>query len=114
MRRTCRSRWIIVMCRAACFLLASLALACSRSDEASPLPTPTSPTLPTPPTPSAYSGRLQVSGRVLDQNGTPVPGALVVVIYSSACASASGLWLGPRGGRAGGSDNRQSGNLPPV
>jgi cytochrome c553 len=31
------------------------------------------------------------------------------------CASgASGLWLGPRGGRAGGSDNRQSVNLPPV
>jgi hypothetical protein len=31
------------------------------------------------------------------------------------CASgALGLWLGPRGGRAGGSDNRQSVTLPPV
>ena len=75
MRGTRRSRWIIVMCRAACILLASLASACSPSDEASPRPNPTSPTLPTPPTPPASSGRLQMSGRVLDQNGTPLPGA---------------------------------------
>ena len=44
MRGTRRWRWIIVMCRAACVLLASLASACSPSDEASPRPTPTSPT----------------------------------------------------------------------
>ena len=62
------------MCRVACILLASLASACSPSDEASPGPIPTSPTLPTPPTPPASSGRLQMSGRVLDQNGTPLPG----------------------------------------
>jgi hypothetical protein len=78
MRGTRRSRWIIVMC------LASLPSACSPSDDASPRPTPTSPTLPTPPTPPANSGRLQMSGRVLDQNGTPVPGALVEVDYQSA------------------------------
>ena len=84
MRGTRRSRWIIVMCRAACILLASLASACSPSDEASPRPIPTSPTLPTPPTPPASSGRLQMSGRVLDQNGTPVPGALVEVDYAPA------------------------------
>ena len=84
MRGTRRSRWIIVMCRAACVLLASLASACSPSDEASPRPTPTSPTLPTPPTPPASGGRLQMSGRVLDQNGTPVPGALVEVDYAPA------------------------------
>jgi len=81
MRGTRRSRWIIVMCRAACVLLASLASACSPSDEASLPPTPTSPTLPTPP---VNSGRLQMSGRGLAQNGTPVPGALVEVDYQSA------------------------------
>ena len=75
MRGTRRLRWIIVMCRVACILLASLASACSPSDEASPQPNPTSPTLPTPPAPPASSGRLQMSGRVLDQNGTPLPGA---------------------------------------
>jgi hypothetical protein len=84
MRGTRKARWIIVMCRAACVLLASLPSACSPSDDASPRPTPTSPTLPTPPTPPANSGRLQMSGRVLDQNGTPLPGALVEVDYSSA------------------------------
>jgi hypothetical protein len=82
MRGTRRSRWIIVMCRAACVLLASLASACS--DEAWPRPTPTSPTLPTAPGPPVNSARLQMSGRVLDQNGTPLPGALVEVDYSSA------------------------------
>jgi hypothetical protein len=51
MRGTQRSRWIIVMCRTACVLLASLAAACSSSDDATPRPIPTSPTLPTPPTP---------------------------------------------------------------
>jgi hypothetical protein len=85
MRGTRRSRWIILMCRAACVLLASLASACSPSDEASPRPTPTSPTLPTPPLPSV-GVRVQLSGRVLDQNGTPMSGALVEVDYSPAGA----------------------------
>ena len=89
MRRTRRWRWIIVMCRAACVLLALLASACSSSDEASPRPTPTSPTLPTPPIPPTSSGRLQLSGRVLDQNGTPVSGALVEVDYPAGGASSN-------------------------
>ena len=72
------------MCGAAWVFLASLPSACSPSDEGAPRPTPTSPTLPTPPTPPADSGRLQLSGRVQDQNGTPLPGALVEVDYSSA------------------------------
>jgi hypothetical protein len=108
MRGTRRSRWIIVMCRAACVFLASLASACSPSDEASQRPTPTSPTLPTPPTPPspptppANRARLQLSGRVLDQNGTPVPGASVAVDYQSAggvssppshCGFAQFCWL---------------------
>jgi hypothetical protein len=76
-------RWIIVVCRAACILLASLASACSPSDERSPRPTPTSPTLPTP-TPPASSGRLQMSGRVLNPNGAPVAAALVEVDYAPA------------------------------
>lgn len=84
MRGTRRSRWIIVMCRAACVLLASLASACSPSDEASPRQTPTSPTLTTPPTTPPSGGRLQMSGRVLDENGTPVSGALVAVDYAPA------------------------------
>ena len=79
------------MCRAACVLLASLASACSPSDEASPRPTPTSPTptSPIPPTPPANSGRLQMSGRVLDQNGTPVSGALVEVDYPAGGTSSN-------------------------
>jgi hypothetical protein len=102
MRGTHRPRWIIVTWLAACVLLASLASACSSSDDASPRPTPTSPTLPTQPTPPASSGRLQMSGRVLDQNGAPVPGALVEVDYSSAggvsnppshCPLADFCWL---------------------
>jgi hypothetical protein len=87
MRGSRRSRWITVMCRAACVLLASLPSACSPSDEASSRPTPTSPTPPTPPTPPippVDSERLQVSGRVLDQNGAPVSGVLVQLDYASA------------------------------
>jgi hypothetical protein len=84
MRGTRRWRWIIVMCRAACVLLASLPSACSRSDEASSLPTRTSPTLPTPPIPPVHGERLQLSGRVLNQNGAPVAGALVEVDYAPA------------------------------
>jgi hypothetical protein len=97
-----------VICRAACILLASLLSACSSSDARSPRPTPTSPTAPTlpdPPIPPASSGRLQMSGRVLDQNGTPVPGALVEVDYSPAggvsnppsfCPSSDFCWLATR------------------
>ncbi len=108
MRGTRRSRWFIVMCRAACVLLASLLSACSPSDEASPRPTPTSPTVPTlpnPPIPPASSGRLQMSGRVLDQNGTPVSGAVVAVDYApgggvsnppSHCPFANFCWLTTR------------------
>ena len=89
MRNSRRSRWNIVMCRAAFVLLGSLASACSTSDEGSPRPTPTSPTLPAPPTPPASSGRLQMSGRVLDLNGVPVSGALVEVDYSPAGAGSN-------------------------
>lgn len=84
MRGTRGLRWIIGMCRVACILLASLASACSPSDEASSGRSPTSPTQPAPPappTPPSSSGRLQMSGRVLDPNGTPVAGALVEVDY---------------------------------
>lgn len=102
MRGTRRSRSIIVVCRAACVLLASLLAACSPSDEASPRPSPTS---PTPPTPQASGLRLQMSGRVLDQNGAPVPGALVEVDYAPAggvstppshCPFPSFCWLATR------------------
>jgi hypothetical protein len=94
MRGTRRSRWILVMCRAACVLLASLAAftsGCSLSDKASPLPIPTSPTapaptVPTPPTAPAEPGRLQLSGRVLRQDGTPIPNARLVVEYRSVGA----------------------------
>ena len=78
-----RLRWSAVACLAPGVLVASLALACSPSDEASPQPTPTSPTLPTPPDPTVYV-RVQLSGRVLNQNGAPVSGALVEVDYASA------------------------------
>ena len=105
MRGTRGLRWIIGMCRVACILLASLASACSPSDESSSQPNPTSPTLPTPPAPPASSGRLQMSGRVLDQNGTPLPGVLVEVDYAPAggvsnppshCPLASFCWLATR------------------
>jgi hypothetical protein len=102
MRGTRRSRWIIVMCRAACVVLASWASACSSADEASP---PLTPTSPTPPTSPAYGVRVQLSGRVLDQNGAPVPGALVEVDYAPAggvstppshCPFAGFCWLATR------------------
>ena len=70
--------------RAACVLLALLASACSGSDEAAVRPTPTSPTAPAPSPPPVSGVRLQMSGRVLDQNGTPVPGASVAVDYPAA------------------------------
>jgi hypothetical protein len=78
-------------------------LACSPSDEATPLASPTSPTLSTP-LPSV-GVRVQLSGRVLDQNGTPVSGALVEVDYSPAgavstppsqCPFADFCWLATR------------------
>jgi hypothetical protein len=84
MRGTRRSRWVIVICRAACFLLTSLPSACSSSEEALPQPTLTSPTQPTPPIPPAYGERVQLSGRVLNENGAPVTGALVEVDYAPA------------------------------
>jgi hypothetical protein len=89
MRGKRRSRWVIVTCRAACVLLASLVSACSSSEEASPQLTLTSPTQPTPATsPTPPDERLQLSGRVLDQNGTPVPGVLVVADYGGGSPSA--------------------------
>lgn len=67
-------------------LCLSLAAACSTSDGAASRRGPTSPTAPTPPTIliPPVSARLQMSGRVLDENGTPVPGASVVLYYVSA------------------------------
>lgn len=81
---TPRSRWIMVMRRAGCVLVAPLLSACSPSDEASPRPIPTSPTVPTQPGPPAAHGRYQMSGRVLDENGTPVPGVTIAVDYPSS------------------------------
>lgn len=84
MHVTRRSRWIAAMYRGVCILLAALASACSPSGEAPPQPSPTSPTPALPPTQPrapANAGRLQMSGRVLDPNGTPVAGALVEVDY---------------------------------
>src|SRR5687767_13266449 len=101
----------MVMLRGACVILASLALACSTSDQGSRPPTPTSPTQSAPPTqpalPSspASNKRLQISGRALDQNGAPVSGALVEVDYSpagavssppSSCPFADFCWLATR------------------
>lgn len=88
--------------RAACALVVLLASACSRSDEASSLPTPTSPTLPTPPISPVHGERLQLSGRVLNQNGAPMSGVLVEVDYAPAggvsnppshCPLAAFCWL---------------------
>lgn len=77
-----------MMRRAAFYiLLASLVSACS--DEAPPYPTPTSPARPNTPTPPDNSGLLRMSGRVLDENGIPVPGALVEVDYQSNGAISS-------------------------
>ena len=76
------------MRRAACVLLVSLASACSPSAE-TPRPTPTSPTPPMPPAPPASSGRLQLLGRVLDQQGAPVSGALVEVDYPAGGAASN-------------------------
>ncbi len=78
-----------MMYRAVCVLLAALLTACSPSDEGASRPPPTSPTSPSPPTspdpapPTAPAARLQLSGRVLDENGNPVPGMLVEVDYAS-------------------------------
>lgn len=64
-------------------LLASLVQACSTPSEPSPLPIPNSP--PAPPTPpQAPAAHLQLSGRVLDQDGAPVARASVMVTYASA------------------------------
>ena len=72
----------MIATKTGCVLLASLALACSPSDQASPVPT--SPTMSAPPIQPASSARLQLSGRVLDQNGAPMSGVLVEVDYRPA------------------------------
>jgi hypothetical protein len=77
MRGTRRSRWIIVMCRAACVLLASLPAACSSSDDASPRPIPTSPTPPTPPTPAndlVITGIVPVAGKPAEHTAVRISG----------------------------------------
>ena len=77
MRGTRRSGWIIVMCRVACVLLASLPSACSPSDGASPRPIPTSPTLPTPPTPSndlVIEGIVPVAGKPAEHTAVRISG----------------------------------------
>jgi hypothetical protein len=77
MRGTRRSRWFIMMCRAACILLASLPSACSSSDDASPLPIPTSPTLPTPPTPAnalVITGIVPVAGKPAEHTAVRISG----------------------------------------
>ncbi|HXG89622.1 MAG TPA: hypothetical protein VNJ02_14940 [Vicinamibacterales bacterium] len=64
--------------------------------------TPTAPTpTPTATAPATPSRRLQLSGRVLDQNGTPLPGARVGVYYSPGggtsiplrCPSVNYCWV---------------------
>src|SRR5262245_54401780 len=82
MRGTRPSIWINVICRAACGLLVSLTAACSGSDETPP--GPTSPTPTAPQTPTGGGERVHLSGRVLNQNGIPVSGALVEVDYAPA------------------------------
>jgi hypothetical protein len=77
MRGTRRSRWFIMMCRAACILLASLPSACSSSDDASPRPIPTSPTLPTPPTPAndlVITGIVPVAGKPAEHTAVRILG----------------------------------------
>ena len=66
--------WII------CMLLAGLASSCSAPAATSPTPTP-SPTPAPPPPPLPQVARLQLSGRVLDENGAPVAGTTVEVDY---------------------------------
>ncbi len=100
-------------------LLAVLAPACSTSDDVSPAPLPTSPTptAPAPPTPTplAPGDRIQMSGRVLDENGSPIAGAIVEVEYSngggvsdpfstppSHCLFAEFCWLATRTDARGG------------
>lgn len=81
--RVCQSRWIVGTGHAACVLLGFLALACSTPGEPAPTPTPTTPSPPLP-SPPAAGWRLRLSGRVLDENGTPIPRATVEVDYASA------------------------------
>jgi len=92
MRGSCRSRWIIAMCRAACVLLASLASACSPSDGASPRPTPTSPTLPTSPprpAPPAPTSRFLPAPPAAPTSSDPLVGryALDIAVAASSCES---------------------------
>jgi hypothetical protein len=95
------------MYRSGCVVLALLAPACSPSEKGPLQPTPASPASPTSPvpTPPVNTVRLQMSGRVLDPNGTPVPGAVVGVDYASAggvsnppshCPSFGFCWLATR------------------
>lgn len=102
MRGTRRSRWIIVMCRAACVLLASLPSACSSSDDASPRPIPTSPTLPTPPTPAnalVTEGIVPVAGKPGEHTDVRIwgrgfqSGATVTFDGSATPATVDGAWL---------------------
>ena len=65
-------------------LLVAVAAATACSSPAAPTPTPTPTSTPTPtPTPTPSPVPLQMSGRVLDENGAPIANALVEVDYSS-------------------------------
>jgi|SRR5687767_6720735 len=73
-----------------CAALAVAVMGCNGpSGPAPPVPAPPSvappptPPPPSPPPPGPTSARLQMSGRVLDENGAPVTGAVVEVDYSS-------------------------------
>lgn len=63
-----------------CVLLVWLAPACSPRAGSLPTPTPSS----TPPPPASPPARFQMSGRVLDEHGIPVSGAIVEVDYAPA------------------------------
>ena len=90
MRATRRLRWMSVMCRTVCVVLASLPSACS-SKEPSGGPTPVSPALTIPTTASSTpsSPSLQLSGRARDEGGASLADVTVAVDYYGSAGSVS-------------------------
>lgn len=87
---------------AVCVLLASLASACTQPSGPNPIPPPVpslTPPAPVPPTPPASpAARLQMSGRVLDEDGTPIAGAGVMVWYATTPSAVAIAYVAPVGG----------------
>lgn len=101
MRGTRRSKWIILMCRAACVLLMPLA-ACSSSDDVSPWRIPTSPTLPTSSAPAndfVAKGIVPVGGKPGEHTDVRIwgsglqSGATVTFDGIATPATLDGAWL---------------------